>query len=147
MAAEVVGIDFEFRLKFRDSRGKSRVAVTTHIGQSEKVMSLLQLRISGNCFLDLLYRLLVELPFPVCPAQVHMDLGGVSQTSDHLVEQQSRPVQVIKLEISDAQQVSVLKGRTRDHSSLQVLPRGLVVALLEKYPSERILGRGAVRRP
>ena len=87
MAAKVVGIDLEFRLKFRDSRGKSRVAVTSYIGQSKKVVSLLQLGISGNCLLDLLHRLLVELPFPVCPAKVHMDLRCVSQTSDHLVEQ------------------------------------------------------------
>ena len=76
-----------------------------------------------------------------------MDLRRVSETCDHLVEQQRRPVQVIELEIGDAQQVPVLEGRTGDYSSFQVLPGRLVVCLLEQRASKRVLGCCVVRRP
>src|SRR5207253_2327714 len=116
------------------SQGKTGLTVASHIGQQpEEVVSLRRVAVLGDGLLELLRRLIEVSRFMIGAAEIDVNAGGVSQPDSHLVKQHDRAIQIVDLEVGNAQQIPDVKAGSGNYRRFQLFLGCLVVSLFEEH--------------
>src|SRR5713226_40181 len=78
----------------------------------------------------------VQLSFPIGHAKVDVEACRISESRNHILENQARAREVVQLDVGHAQQVADVKGRFGDRGYFQGLTSALIVALAEENLSK-----------
>ena len=111
VAVVIVGIDFEFFVKFGDGEREIDLAHAENVRSSERIVRAGSFWIFGNGFFEFKDGLLGIAILRVGAAETHANRGGIAECGEHLSENFHSVLFILRSEVGASESVTVVEIR------------------------------------